>query len=149
MIKMDESFEIKAAKAEHCDQIKILLDQLGYPLTREQIKSRLNLYNEDFHKCFLWFIGGNVVGLIAISIREIFVIEGRKMFIEALVVDENFRGQKIGEKLLKFAENYAREIGCSIVELTSGKRREKDGSLRFYNRLGYGDRDKNYLGKYI
>lgn len=145
----DSGILIKDVNIENCHQVKILLDQLGYPLTREQIKSRLNLYNDDFHKCFLCVICDDIVGLIAVSIRELFVIEGRKLFVEALVVDENFRGRKIGEKLLKFAEDYGRKMGCSIVELTSGKRREKDGTLRFYNRLGYGDRDKNYLSKNI
>ena len=109
----------------------------------------LDIYNDDFHRCFLAIIDDKVVGLVAISIRELFVRQDKKAVIEGLVVDEGYRNYKIGEKLLKYAEDYAKNQGCSIIELTSGKRREKDGALRFYERLGYenGKDFTNYLRK--
>ncbi|QED23166.1 GNAT family N-acetyltransferase [Candidatus Deianiraea vastatrix] len=141
--------QIITANNKHCKQIKELLKQLEYSMSDDQILERLNIYNDDFHRCFLAVINDEIAGLVALSIRELFIIQTRKAFIEGLVVDEKFRGQKIGEKLLKYSENYAKNQGCSIVELTSGKRREKNGALRFYERLGFSDGQKNYLRKNV
>jgi ribosomal protein S18 acetylase RimI-like enzyme len=141
--------KVRIAKTEDLKQIELLLKQLGYELTDEQIQDRLNVYNNDFQRCFVATIDNKVVGLVAFSIRELFVIQTRKAFIEALVVEGSYRGNKIGEKLLQCAESIVKKYGCSIVELTSGKRREKDGTLRFYQKLGYSDGQKNYLRKII
>lgn len=58
----------------------------------------------------------------------------KTLFIEDLCVDEAARGQKIGDQLFQFAENYAREIGC--YNLTLNVWNDNAGALRFYERLG-------------
>lgn len=145
--------KIEEAKFEDKEIIQNLLNQLGYELTLEQLEDRLKIYNNNKnYKCFLAKLEDKIVGLIAISIRELFVLETKKTNIEALVVDKDFRGKKIGEELIKFVEDYSKNEGCYVIELTSGKRREKDGALRFYTRLGYkneGEKATNYLRKFF
>ncbi|KXT75190.1 Histone acetyltransferase HPA2 or related acetyltransferase [Streptococcus sp. DD10] len=58
----------------------------------------------------------------------------KTLFIEDLCVDEGARGQKIGEQLFQFAEEYAKELGC--YNLTLNVWNDNNGALRFYERLG-------------
>jgi len=55
--------------------------------------------------------------------------------IESVVVDEPFRGKKIGEAMMRWAIDDARRRGCTRVQLTSNAAR-KDAH-RFYERLGF------------
>ena len=57
----------------------------------------------------------------------------KTLFIEDLCVDENARGQKIGEQLCHFAEDFAQEIGC--YNLTLDVWNDNVAALRFYERL--------------
>lgn len=57
----------------------------------------------------------------------------KTLFIEDLCVDEKARGQKVGEQLYCFAEDYARKIGC--YNLTLNVWNDNVGALRFYERL--------------
>lgn len=58
----------------------------------------------------------------------------KTLFIEDLCVDENARGQKIGDQLYNFAEEFAQEIGC--YNLTLNVWNDNLGALRFYERQG-------------
>ncbi|MBP2621945.1 N-acetyltransferase family protein [Streptococcus panodentis] len=58
----------------------------------------------------------------------------RTLFIEDLCVDEKARGQRIGEQLYGFAEDFARQIGCH--NLTLNVWNDNAGALRFYERQG-------------
>ena len=58
----------------------------------------------------------------------------KTLFIEELCVDENARGQKIGDQLYQFALNYAKEIGCHNLTLSVWN--DNEGALRFYQRQG-------------
>jgi ribosomal protein S18 acetylase RimI-like enzyme len=55
--------------------------------------------------------------------------------IENVVVDEKQRGNGIGEALIRYAIEEARNAGCYKVSLTSNKRRTD--AHRFYERLGF------------
>ncbi len=52
-----------------------------------------------------------------------------------LIVDDNFRSQKIGKKLLDFAVNYSKSIGAAHIELTTNVVRER--AHLFYKREGF------------
>ena len=68
---------------------------------------------------------GGILGHLFCSIKT--------LFIEDLCVDEKARGQKVGEQLYRFAENYARKIDC--YNLTLNAWNDNVGALRFYDRL--------------
>ena len=57
----------------------------------------------------------------------------KTLFIEDLRITENARGQKIGEQLCHFAEEFAQEIGC--YNLTLDVWNDNVAALRFYERL--------------
>jgi ribosomal protein S18 acetylase RimI-like enzyme len=55
--------------------------------------------------------------------------------IEAVRVHEDVRGRGLGEALMRWAIDEARRRGCTLVQLTSDKRRAD--AIRFYARLGF------------
>ena len=57
------------------------------------------------------------------------------MQIEAVRVDERYRGQKIGEWMIQQAISYGKSNGASIFQLTSNKSREE--AIKFYEKLGF------------
>ena len=59
----------------------------------------------------------------------------KTLFIEDLCIDENARGQKIGEQLCHFAEKFAQEMGC--YNLTLNVWNDNAGALRFYEHQGF------------
>ena len=80
---------------------------------------------------------GRLLGHLFCSIKETtspILNPIKTLFIEDLFVDEQARGQKIGEQLFDFAEKYAREIGC--YNLTLNVWNDNDGAVCFYERQG-------------
>jgi len=59
----------------------------------------------------------------------------KRMQIEAVRVDNAFRNQGIGAKMMEFAFKKGREQNCKIVQLTTDTSR--DDARRFYERLGF------------
>ncbi|XVN43034.1 MAG: hypothetical protein RCG15_01685 [Candidatus Rickettsia vulgarisii] len=55
--------------------------------------------------------------------------------IEALIIDELFRGNGIGKKLINFLERIVYHHRPAIIDLTSGLRRSKDGTQEFIKLL--------------
>lgn len=142
---------IRVAKLEDLSRIQDLILQLGYQLDEKDLILILDAYLSDKnYKVFLVELNDKVIGLVAGSIVSCFVKFSKRLRVEALVVDEKFRGQKIGYRLMKEIEKFGKEAGCYRVDLTTGKRREKDGALRFYQSIGYaneGEMASNFLKK--
>ena len=55
--------------------------------------------------------------------------------VTSLVVSSRHRSRGVGEKLVAAAATFAREHGCSGIEVTSAERRVD--AHRFYQRLGF------------
>lgn len=62
-------------------------------------------------------------------------IGSTRMQIEAVRVRDEYRGQKIGEWMIKQAIIYGKSCGASIFQLTSNKKR--NGVIKFYEKLGF------------
>ncbi len=70
------------------------------------------------------------------------------MTIVTLVVDRQRRGIGVGLRLVEEAEKIAKKLGCSVIDLMSGKHRIKSGTHDFYKKLGYrSDSDTVYFRK--
>lgn len=80
-----------------------------------------------------------IVGMVMIVIVN--TLLRRKALLEELVVDENYRENGIGKKLIDFAINQARKEGAVHLELTSNPKRIEANKL--YQELGFEKRDTN------
>ena len=74
-----------------------------------------------------------IVGMLTLLVYR--VPSGIRAHIEDIVVDEATRGQGIGEALIRYALNVAREAGANGVGLTTNPRRE--AANRLYQRMGF------------
>ena len=77
--------------------------------------------------------GSPIVGILTLIVYR--VPTGIRAHIEDVVVDDDMRGKGIGEALIRYALNMAREAGANGVALTSNPRRE--AANRLYQRIGF------------
>ena len=144
---------IRKALIDDVQHLHPLMEQLGYPQSSAELQRRLELFTNELHYgVLLAEIAGKVVGWIAWSKSYLFVSETTRFHIEGLVVDQAYRNQGIGKKLMITVEEFARQFSPCIVDLTSGLRRAKEGSHDFYKSLGYqneGHMAKLYLRKVL
>lgn len=78
-------------------------------------------------------IDGKIVGSTTLLIEQKFIHNGGKVgHIEDVVVDKNFQGQRIGEKIMKYLLEIAKNQGCykTILDCT-------DDVKPFYEKLGF------------
>src|SRR6476660_9699647 len=88
---------------KHLDQVALLSDQLGYPVTKKDLHERFQkLSSQKRHKLFVYEENANILGWIHLECVED-LIEEDKVEIKALIVDENSRGKGIGQALIRSA----------------------------------------------
>ena len=78
-------------------------------------------------------LDGKIVGATTLLIEPKFIHKGGLVgHIEDVVVDKNFEGQKIGEKIMKYLLEFAKNRGCykTILDCT-------DDVKPFYEKLGF------------
>ncbi len=78
-------------------------------------------------------LDGKIVGATTLLIEPKFIHNGGLVgHIEDVVVEKNFQGQKIGEKIMKYLLEFARNRGCykTILDCT-------DDVKPFYEKIGF------------
>ncbi len=85
------------------------------------------------HVIFVALDEGRVVGATTLIIEQKFIHDGGKVgHIEDVVVSKTLQGKGIGEKLIRFALDYAKKQGCYKTIL------DCDDKVRpFYEKLGF------------
>ncbi len=82
---------------------------------------------------------GEIVGALTLAVYR--VPTGVRSIIEDVIVDNSVRGQGVGEAMMKYAIDLAREKGVSNISLTSNPMRES--ANRLYLRMGFKKRETN------
>lgn len=105
------------------DYIKLInqLRPIGYDISKEKY---INLFNTIFqnNKIFVATIDNNIIGSITLIIEQKF-IHNCSIYtrIEDLIVDNNYRNNKIGKQLVKHAIDYSKELNAFKITLTCKK----------------------------
>jgi ribosomal protein S18 acetylase RimI-like enzyme len=116
--------------------IAALLTELGYASTEADVADRVQHSLHSGTSSLLVAQSENdVIGLIAAELVPYFPNGSTICRVTALVVASQHRSRGLGEKLLVHATDFAREHGCSGIELTSAHHRLD--AHRFYERLGF------------
>ncbi|WP_050616233.1 GNAT family N-acetyltransferase [Bacillus testis] len=130
--------EIRDATINDIEELTSLIEQLGYPTTIENMKTRFsNIESSPDYRTILASYEGKVVGMIGMIKEYYYEMDGFYVRIVALVVDSHYRSKGIGKKLLEGAESWARRIGATGIGLNSGNRPERVQAHRFYKNMGY------------
>ena len=87
----------------------------------------------------------SIVGVLSLTVYR--VPTGIRSIIEDVIVDESVRGQGVGESLMRYALDLAREADAAHVTLTSNPMRA--AANRLYLRMGFIRRETNaYIYKF-
>ena len=126
---------MRRAEAHDAAAVASLLGELGYPTTEAEARERLD--SRDFASALVLVASedDDVVGLLAADPVPYFPDGSMLLRITALVVTERRRRSKVGQFLIDAAAAYARDHGCSALEVTTAERRT--GAHRFYESLGF------------
>lgn len=125
---------VREALDGDAQRISALALQLGYEVSVAHVEQYLR--GDDPGRAALVAVVPRVgvVGWVAVSERCA-LLSSKRADIEGLVVEDEYRGNRIGEMLVGAAESWARRRGCTAVRLLSNVVRER--AHEFYRRLGY------------
>jgi N-acetylglutamate synthase-like GNAT family acetyltransferase len=140
---MKEDMNIRGARESDARAITGLLDELGYPNTREFVVRKLETLGDDENPVFVAEAGGEVVGFISLHIMPVFHEEPLYCRITAVAVTDSYRRRGVGRRLMERAEAVARAAGCGRIELTSNDRRT--WAHAFYEAIGYEGTSRKFV----
>ncbi|MCI0915737.1 GNAT family N-acetyltransferase [Stutzerimonas stutzeri] len=135
---------VREARLDDAVPLVRLLGELGYPGSDAFIDRRLRQQLGHADACLLVAEGedGQLLGFISLHFIVQLALDRDFCRISYLCVDATARGQGIGERLVRAAEQYARARGCDRLELHCDERRT--AAHRFYTRLGYQEAPKYF-----
>ncbi|MEX5272156.1 GNAT family N-acetyltransferase [Kocuria sabuli] len=139
---MDASaIRIRRARAGDVPAMVGLLVQLGYTPQEDWVRTWVITASPD-DRCLVAEIGSRVVGLAHVHRVPFLTESAYKARLTALVVDEADRSRGVGALLLEAAEQATRDMGATVLELSTSKRRQR--AHRFYERHGYTRPSRHY-----
>ena len=126
---------LRDAKPSDAGRIVELIGQLEHNIDEKSVSRNLRKLNKAGELPIVATLDKQVMGLIG---RHLMVTVHRPApvgRIPVLVVASEARGQNIGRMLVEAVEQWCREQGCQLIEVTSNDRRADAHS--FYRHLGY------------
>ena len=110
-----------------------VMHELRDTMDRETFLARVAIARADGYRLFRFEDDGGVVALLSCHLAHELTF-GRSLYIDELVVTAKRRSGGLGAALLRFAEDLAKQQGCSALRLHSGLKRTD--SHRFYEANG-------------
>jgi GNAT superfamily N-acetyltransferase len=115
--------------------VRRLIGQLGYVLEEVEFRDRFErVSNSAGHRIVVAEEDGQIVGVLHVFERPA-LEKACEAVVQALVVDDEWRGVGIGEALMREAEAWAARQGLTSTALYT--RIDRDRSRAFYERIGY------------
>jgi GNAT superfamily N-acetyltransferase len=127
--------KIRDAKTSDAARIVELIGQLEHDIDEKSVSRNLRKLKKAGELPLVATLDKKVVGLIG---RHLMVTVHRPApvgRIPVLVVAEEARGQNIGRMLVEAVEQWCRDEGCQLIEVTSNDRRA--AAHAFYRHMGY------------
>jgi GNAT superfamily N-acetyltransferase len=115
--------------------VRRLIGQLGYAPEEVEFRDRFERVSRaEGHRIVAAEEDGRVVGVLHVFERPA-LEKACEAVVQALVVDDEWRGAGIGETLMREAEAWATRRGLASTALYT--RIDRDRSRAFYERIGY------------
>ena len=116
--------------AEAFPVVRELHDELG----RRRYEELLSEMRPNGYRMFAVRDGGGLTAVAGVQVITNLYYE-RHLYVFDLVATEGARSRGHGRALMRHVEDVARGEGCKYIALACG--REREGALRFYERLGF------------
>lgn len=118
------------------DELGATREDSSKPLNQRYIDAFRSIDQDPNNELTIVERDGELVGMLQLTFIPYLTHTGsRRCLIEGVRIANNNRGQGLGRQLIEWAIKRATEANCSIVQLTSDKRRPD--ALRFYESLGF------------
>jgi GNAT superfamily N-acetyltransferase len=102
---------------------------------RQERGLRLIIEQPEIGRIFCIRIDGRVVGMVSLLFTVSTAEGGRAAWLEDMIVHPDFRGRKLGQRMLDHAIAEGKALGCSrFTLLTDG---DNSPAMRFYERAGF------------
>lgn len=106
------------------------------PLPQPYLDAFAEIDADPRHELIVVERNGRIVATLhLIELVSLTKVATRRMEVEAVRVQADMRGQRIGERMMRWAIERTREKGCGTLQLTSDARRPE--AHAFYTRLGF------------
>ncbi len=106
------------------------------PLNQRYVEAFASIEQDPNNELTVIVSGDELVGMLQLTFIPYLTHTGSwRCLIEGVRIAEKFRGQGLGTRIFHWAIERARQRKCSIVQLTSDKRRQD--AIRFYRSLGF------------
>lgn len=120
---------------EHAKDVQRLSGQLGYPMAIMDIESNISeLITTKDHIAFVALENEKVVGWIH-AFKGLFLESKPFIEIGGLVVDEEYRGKRVGKQLVQKVKEWSLEKGFEILRVRSNIKRKE--AHKFYLKLDF------------
>lgn len=126
---------LKEIEIEDAEIITSLIEQLGYEVTKAETIERIKniISNEDHFACTA-ILENKIVGWIHVFV-SVHLESNPFVEIGGLIVDENFRGQGIGKKLIEEVERWM--VSKNFYKLRVRTNVKRKDTHRFYLNQGF------------
>jgi GNAT superfamily N-acetyltransferase len=127
--------KIREAKSSDVPRLVELIRFLGHEIDEKAVRKNLKALCKTGEAPLVATLDKRVVGICGVGRRIVIHRPAPLGRITALVVAEEAQEQGIGRMLMQAAEDWMRERGCKLVEVTSNDRRT--AAHAFYRHMGY------------
>jgi GNAT superfamily N-acetyltransferase len=137
------NMEIRDARDEDAGAVAVLITQLGYATTEEEMRRRLQRIGADPQYVSLVALDHTtIVGFLGMAFGLHYEYNGSYARIVALSVAPEMQGKGVGTGLVAAAENIARSRGALMCLVNSGIQRTE--THKFYEKCGFSWRSKGF-----
>lgn len=134
---------VRDATAEDAGPVAVLITQLGYETTEEEMKRRLQRIAADAQYVSIVALEHTeVVGFLGMAFGLHYEYDGSYARIVALSVAPQMQGKGIGTELVAAAETIAKSRGATMYIVNSGTHRT--ATHEFYEKRGFSWRSKGF-----
>jgi Acetyltransferases len=129
---------VRAYSVDDLDAVAELMTELGYPVTRAQMRSRMEaIGSHPDYATLVAELDGEAAGLVGLRLLYGYEYDQPIAQISTLVTKAAYRGRGIGKALIRHAEKWAAERGAAAIVVTSGNRPDREAAHRFYHHMGF------------
>lgn len=135
---MEKQLILRDADTADTDDLALLMNELGYPTTAEEMKIRFEaIVDHPDYKTLLAVFNEEIVAMAGLIKGRYYEKNGCYVRMVAFVVKQANRNKGIGKVLIRAVEEWAIEQGCRTVLFTSRKSDERKDAYAFYQKSGY------------
>lgn len=115
-----------------------LTTQLGYQVSPEKLKQRIDILQRDLkYTTLVAEYKNKIIGYAGLIQQFTWQTDSEILVIQAFVIDEKYRGKGFGKLLMQEIETIALNKNIMRITLNSGNRPERLDAHAFYKKQGF------------